>query len=65
MTIPRHFDRVEWTSIFDNFMNHKDFNSPIDTLELARNYCMEEYQSLPQKEKDFFQMQMQKYIQTK
>ena len=65
MSIPRHYDKREWTSIFDKFMNHDDFTSPIEVLEMARDYCTQEYQSLPLRERDAFQIQFQKYLKNK
>ena len=38
LTVPRHFDRREWGSIFDRLMNQDQLESPLDDLENIKNY---------------------------
>ena len=63
--MPRHFERREWASIFDQLMNHDDFTCPLEMLESTFKYFEREYVALEGREKQAFQKQFQKYIQTK
>ena len=65
LTVPRHFDRREWGSIFDRLMNQDQLESPLDDLENIKNYIKEEYETLSKSTKDGFRLKYNDYILSK
>ena len=65
LTVPRHFDRREWASIFDRLMNHESMESPIEDLVNIREYLEEEYRSLTNISRDGFRLKYNEYVLSK
>ena len=61
-TIPRHFDRSEWKEMFDGFLNHDGLGNGMKKLLKARDYCIAEYESLDERDKNSFRLQYSSYL---